>query len=208
MFIPKIEKRRVEALKFYPENPRKITKELKEKLKRSIAEFGFVEPLVINKDNEVIGGNARLSVLKELNIKEVDCVVIELDKERERALNLALNKITGDWDYEMLNKILKDLDETWKEVAGFEVEEVAAFDVEVIEGDNLGKVGRRTIIPRGLKIISITFGDWKGFIRVDDRVKELEERLQGITDVLEKANKIAEKIFEILWEHKDEILRI
>ena len=70
-----------------------------EKLKRSLDEFGYVEPIIWNKrTGNVVGGHQRLKVLKADGIKEVDCVVIDFDEEKEKALNVALNKISGDWD--------------------------------------------------------------------------------------------------------------
>ena len=97
-----IEKIDVEKLKAAAYNPRK---ELKpgdaeyEKLKRSIKEFGYVEPVIWNKrTGNVIGGHQRLSVLKDIGETRIDCVVVDLDDKREKALNIALNKIQGEWD--------------------------------------------------------------------------------------------------------------
>jgi len=94
-------------------NPRKDLKpediEYK-KIKRSVEEFGYVDPSIINKDMTVIGGNQRLKVLKDLGYKEVDCVLLDLDKTREKALNIALNKIEGEWDLPKLKDLLLELD--------------------------------------------------------------------------------------------------
>src|SRR5574344_1761369 len=73
-----------------------------EKIKKSIEEFGLADPLVVNKDMTVIGGHQRLSVAKELGYTEVPCAVVDVDKVREKALNIALNKITGAWDDNLL----------------------------------------------------------------------------------------------------------
>jgi len=68
-----------------------------EKLKRSMQEFGYVEPIVWNKrTGNIIGGHQRLKVLIDMGMQEVDCVVVDLDEAKEKALNLALNKIQGD----------------------------------------------------------------------------------------------------------------
>ena len=70
-----------------------------EKLKRSIQEFGYVEPVIWNKQTgHIIGGHQRWKVLRDLGITELDCVVVDFDIEKEKALNVALNKISGDWD--------------------------------------------------------------------------------------------------------------
>ena len=65
-----------------------------EKLKRSIEEFGFVEPVVWNgATGNVVGGHQRLKVLLDMGETEIDCVVVDLEPEKEKALNLALNRI-------------------------------------------------------------------------------------------------------------------
>ena len=79
-------------------------------IKRSIVEFGLVEPLVINKGNIIVGGHQRYKVLKELNFTTVPCITVDLDKQKEKMLNIALNKISGDWDRIKLKDILEELD--------------------------------------------------------------------------------------------------
>lgn len=98
-------------------NPRKSLKiEAKEefqKLKKSIKEFGYIEPIIYNKQTGVIvGGHQRLDALIALNYKEVDCVEVDLSIEKEKALNIALNKISGYWDETKLDNLLKDLAST------------------------------------------------------------------------------------------------
>lgn len=80
-----------------------------EKIKNSITEFGYVDPVIVNKDMTVIGGHQRLTVLRELGYTEIDCVVIDIDKTKEKALNVALNKISGEWNKELLADLIKDL---------------------------------------------------------------------------------------------------
>lgn len=79
------------------------------KIKNSIENFGYVSPLIINNDMTVIGGHQRLKVLKELGFTELECIVVDLDKTNEKALNIALNKIQGDWDEEKLEDLLQEL---------------------------------------------------------------------------------------------------
>ena len=94
-------------------NPRKALKpgDLEyEKLKRSIEQFGYVEPVIWNKTTgRVVGGHQRLKVLMDMGHSEVDCVVVELTEEKEKALNIALNKISGEWDKDKLTLLLADL---------------------------------------------------------------------------------------------------
>lgn len=95
-----------------PYNPRidlKPGDKVFEDIKRSIETFGYVEPIVVNSDGTIIGGHQRFKVLKEMGHTSVEAVVVSLDKAQERALNLALNKIVGDWDYEKLEATLKEL---------------------------------------------------------------------------------------------------
>src|SRR5574344_2711746 len=81
-----------------------------EKLKRSIEQFGYVEPVIWNKTTgRVVGGHQRLKVLIDMGITEVDCVVVELDETKEKALNIALNKISNDWDKNKLALLIADL---------------------------------------------------------------------------------------------------
>jgi DNA modification methylase len=93
-------------------NPRKKLKpgdKEFEKIKNSIQEFGYVDPVIVNKDMTVIGGHQRVTVLKTLGYTEIDCVIIDIDKTKEKALNIALNKISGEWDKELLADLIKDL---------------------------------------------------------------------------------------------------
>ncbi len=81
-----------------------------DKLKRSVEEFGYVEPIIWNQaTGHVVGGHQRLKVLLDLGLDEVECVVIDMDQEREKALNIALNNISGDWDKDKLALLIADL---------------------------------------------------------------------------------------------------
>ena len=102
----------VQDLKPAAYNPRKKLKpgdSEYEKIKKSIEEFGFADALVVNKDMTIIGGHQRLTVAMELGYTEVPCTVVDIDKTREKALNIALNKITGAWDEALLAERLKDM---------------------------------------------------------------------------------------------------
>ena len=99
----KIESKLIKDLKPATYNPRQITKKQYNDLKESIVSFGLVDPIIINKNgNIVIGGHQRLKICKELKYKDVDCVVLDLDKEQERELNIRLNKSGGEWDMDIL----------------------------------------------------------------------------------------------------------
>lgn len=82
------------------------------KLKRSIEEFDLVEPLVWNRrTGNLVGGHQRLNVLRELGVREVEVSVVDLPPEKEKALNVALNKIQGDWDETLLVELLQELEQ-------------------------------------------------------------------------------------------------
>lgn len=93
-----------------------------QKIKRSLIEFGYVAPIIVNADMTVISGHQRLKVLKELGYTEIDCNIVDLDKKKEKALNIALNKISGDWDNDKLEELLLELkDENYDlDITGFE----------------------------------------------------------------------------------------
>ena len=98
-----------------------------EKLKRSIEQFGYVEPVIWNKTTgRVVGGHQRLKVLMDMGMTEVDCVVVEMDEGKEKALNIALNKISGDWDKDKLALLIADLQGADFDVSltGFEPAEI------------------------------------------------------------------------------------
>ena len=111
-------------------NPRKSLKKGDkeyEKIKNSILEFGYVEPIIINYDMTVIGGHQRLTVLKDLGYKEVQCVVVEIkDENKVKALNIALNKITGVWNEQLLADLISDLQKSDYNIdfTGFEPPEI------------------------------------------------------------------------------------
>ena len=99
-----------------------------EKLKRSLAEFGYVEPVIYyHTTGRIVGGHQRLKVLADLGHDTVDCVVVELDETREKALNVALNKISGEWDQDKLALLIADLDASDfdAELTGFDDDEIA-----------------------------------------------------------------------------------
>ena len=101
-----------------------------EKLKRSIEQFGYVEPVIWNKTTgRVVGGHQRLKVLMDMGMTEVDCVVVAMDEEKEKALNIALNKISGDWDKDKLALLIADLQGADFDVSltGFEPAEIDAL---------------------------------------------------------------------------------
>lgn len=104
-----------------------------EQLKRSIQEFGFVQPPIFNvRTQTLVGGHQRIKVFKELGGRDLDVVIVDLPVDQEKLLNIALNKVQGAWDFDKLAELLDelskmpDLDET---LTGFSDKEISqVFD--------------------------------------------------------------------------------
>lgn len=136
----------IDDLKMADYNPRKDLRpgdEEYEKLRTSIQEFGYVSPVIVNKNNNVvIGGHQRYKILKELGHENIMCVLVDVNQQQEKMLNLALNKIQGDWDMEKLEEIMKEFQEEGYDatITGFSTEEidnlVGNFDPLADENDS------------------------------------------------------------------------
>ncbi|OPJ65173.1 site-specific DNA-methyltransferase [Clostridium oryzae] len=110
MLIEKIKTKQLIPAEYNPRKDLKPGDPEYEKLKRSLEEFGYVEPVIWNKTTgKVIGGHQRLKVLLSMDMDEIECVVVEMDEQKEKALNIALNKISGDWDKDKLALLITDL---------------------------------------------------------------------------------------------------
>ena len=105
-----VENLSVESLAPDPANPRQIDLSEMEALTRSIQQFGFIQPVVARRDGlAVIGGHQRLVAARRLGMKTVPVVLLDIGPERARVLGLALNRVGGTWDEELLARLLKDL---------------------------------------------------------------------------------------------------
>lgn len=143
----KIEKMKLDKLNPAKYNPRVDLKpgdKEYEKLKRSVETFGHVLPLVWNKRTKnLVGGHQTLKVLLDLGHKEAEVSVVDLDLKKEKALNMALNRIQGEWDYHKLGDLMRELELEERELSGFDADEVAMLvkddPMEIPDLD--GKVG-------------------------------------------------------------------
>lgn len=111
-----------------------------QRIKRSIEAYGLVDPLVWNKrTGNLVGRHQRLKVLQEMGAAAVDCSVVDLDLTREKALNLALNKVGGAWDEGSLAELLGELrDQIDPAITGFaqaEIDELLAATAAAEESD-------------------------------------------------------------------------
>lgn len=123
----------IEDLNPAPYNPRidlKKGMDEWEALNNSLGKFGLVVPVVVNeKNNVIISGHQRVSVLKTQGIKEVEAVVLNLEDDEERRLNIALNKIEGEWDFEKLEEVLSEMTPEEKMFTGFLEEDIDELNV-------------------------------------------------------------------------------
>lgn len=100
---------KIKKLKTAKYNPRKISKKDMDALVSSIKKYGLVQPIVVNKNNVIIGGHQRVEACRKLKYTEVPVMVVDLDEESEKELNIILNKVGGTWDEEKLTTILQEL---------------------------------------------------------------------------------------------------
>lgn len=137
----KMEKIEITKLKMAEYNPRKnLTEKDPEyiKIKNSISEFGYISPIIINSDMTVISGHQRLKVLKDLGHTEIECIVVDFDKSKEKMLSVALNKISGEWDYQKLESLFNELaaDNMDLSIMGFDEKEINKLIKETEETMN------------------------------------------------------------------------
>jgi DNA modification methylase len=126
-------------------NPRKDLKSGDpeyERLKKAIQEFDYIDPIIWNeRSGLIVGGHQRAKILKDLGYTEVEVSVVNLDEDKEKALNLALNKTGGDWDYAKLKDLLVEIDTGAfdMEITGFGLDEIdkllTSEPNEIIEDD-------------------------------------------------------------------------
>lgn len=105
-------------------NPRKIKEEEIQKLVRSIEINGFIEPVVVNRDMTIIGGHQRVKAASRAGYTEVPVIFVDLDKDDEKALNIALNRIGGSFDEEMLTKLIQSITADKLQNTGLDANEI------------------------------------------------------------------------------------
>jgi ParB-like chromosome segregation protein Spo0J len=154
-----IKKVLISELKEAKYNPRKDLQPGDEEykaLKMSIENFGYVSPIIVNAHSMVIvGGHQRLKILREQGLNEIDVLMIDINEQNEKLLNLALNKIQGNWDMEKLKIIIEELknDDYDMILTGFSNEEIDILinnkpevkDVDISINDNSGLL---TVCPK------------------------------------------------------------
>ena len=125
-----------------------------EKLKKSIQEFGHVYPVIVNKDMTIVGGHQTVSVLKALGNKTVEVNIVDLTKAKEKILNVALNKISGEWDFEKLADLMKGLKDDDIDIStmGFdegEINKIFKDQENLNDPDDIPAVPKKAITKKG-----------------------------------------------------------
>jgi len=199
----------LDSIQLYPENPREMEATQFEKLKKSIIEFGFIDPLIINrrthesftadeKKPTAVGGNMRWRAAKELGLAQVPVAWVDIDKNKEKILNIALNRITGKWDigklekmvYELSNEELKlDLDltglEGWEQKLYNPAEDIDAEDIEKI----IGTDEKPTYVLKIVFTNEVEFEKASRILGGDKRIRNIirGDKLLEVLDVYEKS---------------------
>ena len=156
-----------------------------ENLRRSIMTYGVIIPIVWNKrTNRVVGGHQRLTVLENEGETEVDVSVVDLDETAEKQLNVALNKIEGDWDEEKLSLLLADLGED-AVLTGFSQEEVDNLTNDIESLIDQDTVEDELSAIEELFNVSLTFNkadqeDLKAYVKENGKESLVEVILQKV----------------------------
>lgn len=129
-------KRKAKDLKPHPKNPRRLLTDDAAHLQISMEKFGIIEKIVINTDNQIIGGHQRWRLLKKSGHKEVDCYIPDrtLDEREVEELLIRLNKNSGQFDQDILANEFEGLDLLdW----GFKAEELfgSAYEEKKPKGE-------------------------------------------------------------------------
>jgi len=149
-----------------------------QKLKKSIEEFDMVAPLIWNKQTgNLVGGHQRLKILIGQGIKEIEVSVVDLPEAKEKALNIVLNKISGDWDFPKLKDLLQELDSGEFDISftGFDKQEIEKLTTQ-FSADDLSEI-----------------------IRKGEEIKTAEES----SDVI--AERFSERIKDIAQQHPEQM---
>tara|TARA_Y100001973_G_C5175340_1_gene321546 strand:- start:908 stop:1576 length:669 start_codon:yes stop_codon:yes gene_type:complete len=198
----KIEEIKVSELEPYEKNTRTHSNEQISQLQKSINEFGFTNPILVDKEGGVIAGHGRLLAAKKMGMKEVPCIRLEnLDEKQKRAYVIADNKLAENagWDLELLKEEIYELGESDFDLnlLGFEPdfienifddsdEKEAIPKENVIEGkDNKGKASLEEYEDSDIRQIILIYGKQE-FEATQEAMAEYADQngLQSNTEVV------------------------
>jgi ParB-like chromosome segregation protein Spo0J len=158
-----IEKKKISDLIPAPYNPRQSTAKQEKHLKESLEKFGLVEPIIFNKQTGyIVGGHFRVRELKKLGIKEIECVIVDLNEADEKELNIRLNANTGGWDWDTL---ANDWDVVDLEAWGLEI---PFYDEEVKQEESKEE-------EEDFKTLELKFNTWD-YKNVVARLKQIDSK--------------------------------
>lgn len=123
----------IKELKPYKKNAKKHSKEQVEQIANSIKEFGFTQPVIIDKHNSVVAGHGRILGAKKAGLKQVPTVCLEeLTEEQIKAYRLVDNKLNeSEWDSDLLKQSLDEIAEMDMEVFGFAMDSLVDEELEI-----------------------------------------------------------------------------
>ena len=183
--LKKIIQKPIDSLIFAEYNPRQLSDDQYKHLKDSISRFGLVDPIIINKNKDrkdiIIGGHQRVKVARTMGIDEVPCVEIDLTYDKEKELNVRLNKNTGGWDYDILANLfemeeLKDWGFDENQLAGFTDMDYSALDDDSLDDEIDGMIdGTRKAIQ-----IEFTLEDYEQAYKLVGEIRKNGEYVGGL----------------------------
>jgi site-specific DNA-methyltransferase (adenine-specific) len=134
--MAKKEEIKIEEIKPYPKNAKKHPQKQIRQIADSIKEFGFNQPLVLDKKKVIIVGHGRFEAAKTLKLKTVPCIIVNLPPKKAKAYRLADNKLNeSDWEMELVIEELKELDEEILELTGFDKDLIAEIEEDEFDAE-------------------------------------------------------------------------
>ena len=174
----RVEKVNISELKPHPKNPRIHPDSAIEKLKRSIEEFGWTNPILVSKDGYILAGHARLKAAKKAGIQEVPVIYLELEGAKAAAYLIADNRLQDetDWDMELLRELVAEI-----ELEGVDLE-ITGLDIDEINELNFEDIGYKEKEEKGNPpTMKIVFECEQDFRRMEDDLRELlEEKYKNV----------------------------
>jgi ParB-like chromosome segregation protein Spo0J len=157
-----IEKKKIADLIPAPYNPRQSTAKQEKHLKESLEKFGLVEPIIFNKQTGwIVGGHFRVRELIKLGVKEVECVIVDLNEDDEMELNIRLNANTGSWDWDTLAN-------------DWEVVDLEAWGLDIPQFETVEKL-EASEEEEEFKTLELNFNAWD-YKNVVARLKQIDSK--------------------------------